>query len=236
MSECPVSGFVRVPKPRGGERILTVLRPQDGRAYRALVAGAAPVIERSLGLEVAANRVASSDLSLRPLETEWRAFVQTRVRLLEAARVVVQADVTDCYGSIAPDRVERTLLELGAMTEAAGAIRRYLERLQEHGVRGLPVGPDPSAVLANAVLGAVDRSLGGAGFRHVRWVDDVWIAAEDRVHAERALATLRRSLERLGLRVNERKTAVVRRSDLDDLRAQAGGSVAPAGESARREL
>jgi hypothetical protein len=226
-----VSGFVRVPKPRGGVRTLVVLRAQDDRAYRGLVARAAPAIERCLGAEVAANRVASSDLSLRPLPLEWREFVQSRMSLLEDARVVVQADVMDCYGGIQPHRVERTLLELGAMMEAAGAIRRFLERLQDHGVRGLPIGPNASAVLANAVLGVVDRSLAGAGFRHIRWVDDVWVAAEDRVHAERALGALRRSLERLGLHVNERKTTIVRRCDLEDANTPLGGSIAPAGES-----
>ena len=35
----------------------------------------------------------------------------------------------------------------------------FLERLHERGVRGLPIGPDPSAVLANAVLAEMDRAI-----------------------------------------------------------------------------
>ena len=71
---------------------------------------------------------------------------------------------------------------------------------------GLPVGPEPSAVVANAVLTPVDRALSDAGIRHLRWVDDLVLAAED---PGAALEVLRGSLATVGLRLNERKTRVV---------------------------
>ncbi len=47
----------------------------------------------------------------------------------------------------------------------------------------------PSAVLANAVLGELDRAVRSTGARHVRWVDDVvlWGA---RAEVRRALDAL----------------------------------------------
>jgi histidine ammonia-lyase len=74
------------------------------------------------------------------------------------------------------------------------------------GVRGLPVGPDASAVLANVVLAPVDRTLADEGIEHLRWVDDIVVTAAD---PRAALSAIRRALERIGLRLNERKTRIV---------------------------
>ena len=78
---------------------------------------------------------------------------------------------------------------------------------------GLPVGPLPSAVVANAVLAVVDREIASAGWRHVRWVDDVWASARDRRHAERALHGLRLALAAEGLELNEAKTEILDAAD-----------------------
>jgi hypothetical protein len=85
----------------------------------------------------------------------------------------------------------------------------FLRRLEAIGIVGLPVGPEPSPVLANAVLAAVDRSLAAFGITHLRWVDDVVAVAAGPVEAERVLAIVRTALEPVGLELNERKTRVV---------------------------
>ena len=77
------------------------------------------------------------------------------------------ADVRDCYASISPE----TLAELLG-PEAAHAIA-FLRRFHECGVRGLPIGPEPSAILANAVLSRLDDAIRRSGVRHLRWVDDI---------------------------------------------------------------
>src|SRR5205807_804496 len=109
-------------------------------------------------------------------------------------RLVVHADVRRCYPSITPGTVAGALEELGACGEDVRAVVALLDRFQEEGVSGLPVGPDPSAVLANAVLASVDRTLERLGCRHVRWVDDVWASARDADHARSALDRLRLAL------------------------------------------
>src|SRR4029450_374898 len=81
------------------------------------------------------------------------------------------ADVRRCYASMSPSIVGDALDRAGIPTacEVAG----FLAGLERIGVEGLPVGPDASAVLANAVLAQVDRLLREAGIEHLRWVDDV---------------------------------------------------------------
>jgi len=110
---------------------------------------------------------------------------------------------------VAPDVVRASLLALGCRAGDADRIGRFIHRLGELGVRGLPVGPEASAVLANGVLAGVDRALSLAGFRHLRWVDDFVVRARGARDAERVLAVLRGSLAPLGLELNEAKTRMV---------------------------
>ena len=126
--------------------------------------------------------------------------------------VFAVADVRDCYGSIAP---EVLLALLGPAAEPAVDVQR---RLRDAGVRGLPVGPEPSAVLANAVLGELDRALRSTGVRHVRWVDDVvlWGSRDD---VRCAVASLRFAATAVGLELHDRKSRVL--ADRDELRVRA---------------
>ena len=121
-----------------------------------------------------------------------------------------------CYPSIERDVVARALMDMGAAPAQVHTIAHLLARWGDEGVRGLPVGPAASALLANAVLHAVDEGLRAAGVRHLRWVDDVVAFAPDRATASRAFDAYRRALDRVGLRPNEAKTDLV-----DDPRAAA---------------
>jgi hypothetical protein len=91
----------------------------------------------------------------------------------------------------------------------APAIERFLGELERLGIRGLPVGPEPSGVLANAVLRHADRALDAERVEQIRWVDDVVISASAPADARDALDVLRGALGEIGLRLNEGKTRVV---------------------------
>jgi hypothetical protein len=189
-------------KPGGGARRLIRLDPVDADTYRRLVARVAPAIERSLGPRVVANRVIGPDLRLE----DWRAAHRRWRRAVgRGAGLRLRLDVADCYASIRPHTVTAALAALGVEGDA---LVRFLHELAEHGVAGLPVGPEPSAVLANAVLHRLDLAIASTGVPHVRWVDDVVAVADGRRHARRALDAARRSLDELGLRPNAGKTIV----------------------------
>lgn len=195
-------------------RDLTVLHPSLAARYLALVAAVAPEIEAGLSPEATANRVIGSSVTpasllLAPWRRERGVFAGRLARLTADAPCVLFADVRDCYATIAPEPVRASLLALGCRRSAADRIERFLRRLEELGMRGLPVGPKPSAVLANGVLAGVDAALSRAGVRHLRWVDDFVVGAGGARDAERTLAVLRASLAALGLALNERKTRIV---------------------------
>jgi hypothetical protein len=64
-------------------------------------------------------------------------------------------------------------------------------------------------VLANAVLGHVDRALEAAGIPHLRWVDDLVLGLEGTADGAGAFDLIRGALDDLGLRLNEAKTRLV---------------------------
>lgn len=195
-------------------RRLAALDPDVRARYTSLVAAVAPAVEAALSAAVSANRVVASRvrpplLRLAPWRAERSRFTRRLSALAAAAPCLLLADVRDCYGSIGPGIVERTLRSMGCGAAEAAAVGAFLGELGERGVRGLPVGPDPSAVLANAVLSGMDDAVEASGARHLRWVDDVVIAVREPADASGHLAALRGALEPLGLHLNEAKTRVV---------------------------
>jgi hypothetical protein len=196
---------VDVRRADGRVRRLTVLSPAVERWYRDAVAPVAGPVERSLGPAVFAERL-GDPRTLRPLDHRGqRRRFRREVRRLVGDGGGTAMDVGACYASIAPGAVERALLLAGAHPAQVGRIVRVLDGFARAGVEGLPVGPPASAVLANAVLGRVDRAMDAAGLRWARWVDDVVVTAPP----ERAVETFASALAPWGLAPNAAKTCAL---------------------------
>jgi hypothetical protein len=168
---------VSVSKATGRTRQLAVLDPAVHARYRTVVARVATAVERSLGPEVTAGRCLGlpGGLRLEPWRTAWRRHAR-RVRALGLrSGSLLRVDVRDCYGSIRPEAVGEALGRCGVEASDARRVGDLLVRFADDGISGLPVGPEPSAVLANAALARADRSLAGLGLPFVRWCDDVTI-------------------------------------------------------------
>ena len=198
----------------GRVRLITRLSPADGRAYDRAVASFAGRIERTLSPAVMANRLEARIESRETVELQpWRPARRRFLRVAAAWRrrlpAVAIADVRDCYGSVRDDVLERRLRRLDAPAADIRILRRLLERFHEHGAPGLPVGPHPSAVLANAVLASVDDALARAGVRHLRWVDDVVVFAPTRRRASDALRLFDDALGELALEASVEKTRAI---------------------------
>jgi len=207
--------FELVPKPNGSPRPLVRLTPTDDQGYARAVARVAPFIERSRGPGTFANgirRVSAGRIVLRPWgldRTAWRRRVGI---LMRGAPIVAVTDVRDCYPSIVADVVRARLRACGAPHDAVADVMRWLWGFQDRGVRGLPVGPTPSAILAEAVLAAGDRALDTMGARYVRWVDDVVVFDDDPRTAVAALGALHRAWSSIRLEPNDEKTSLLERS------------------------
>jgi hypothetical protein len=204
--------LVRARRPGGGERWLADLDPTDRAAYARDVARLAPAIERRLGSVVVANRVGRIG---GPLSVEPWAVARARFRRAlpsvptRRSALVLATDVRDCYCSIRPAALGRVLADLGCDPHDVAGVLQRLERWHADGVRGLPIGPPPSAVLANAALAPADRAIASAGVRHVRWVDDVVMWAGSASDLVRARDRWRRALAAVGLEENTEKVRLL---------------------------
>lgn len=202
--------FEQMTKPGGGFRLLSRLDPADLRDLRHILAGLGPRIEACLGPEVRANRLLGRGPFLAPwgpARDAWAAEVDRRLRSRPPS--VLVADVRDCYASIQGPALAHALRRSGAREESVQVLLDLLAHLADEGIQGLPVGPEPSAVLANVVLACGDRALRRSGAPHLRWVDDFVVFTTGRLHSTRALDSLRRSLGEWGLELNEPKTAIL---------------------------
>ncbi|HKZ75253.1 MAG TPA: RNA-directed DNA polymerase [Actinomycetota bacterium] len=222
------ASLVPAAKP-GGARWLSVLDAATTSAYAAAVARVAPAVEGALGGEVVANRVALAGpgppfLRLQPWRPARARFLMTARRMSAAAGTLLVADVHRCYPSILPELVGDSLVRLGCEGSDVHDVVAVLEALTLAGVPGLPIGPNPSAVLANAVLAPADHALRAMGVRHLRWVDDFWVFAPDRTAGAAALRQLRASLGDAGLTLAGEKTRLIDRPE-DIVAAVAGGRI-----------
>ena len=156
--DTPGPRSIPISKPGGGTRWLTVLDPADDVAYRAVVSPLVGRIERSLGPEVVAIRARPQERGWTlapwwPARASWRGRLEGAILDATRGTTFAVADVRDCYASISPETI-RALLG----PESADVVA-LLRGLHERGVRGLPVGPESSAVLANAALSRLDRAI-----------------------------------------------------------------------------
>ena len=202
--------FERVPKAGGGVRTIARLDPFDADAFARAVGRVGPLVERHLRAAVLANRIDmhGSLAPWRPARDRWSAEIERRLRFPRPP-ITVTADVRECYASIQDRWLRDCLRRAGAPEAAVDGILTLVAAFRDEGVVGLPVGPEPSAVLANAVLAVADEALLAVGVAHLRWVDDVVAFAHDPRGARTAIDALHRSLAGVGLELNEAKTRIV---------------------------
>lgn len=184
--------------PAGATRVMTKLAPIAARTYAEAVA---PLRRRRGDRGGWADANGSDALLLA--RAAWREELD---RLLAGGGQVVRSDVHACYPSIRDPAVASGLADAGAPTEEIERLLGFLRKVRVSGTPGLPIGPAPSAVVADAVLSVADRAVREAGGEIVRWVDDVWIAGTCRSDTVRAFDAWVSSLAELGLQPHEGKT------------------------------
>lgn len=179
------------PWPGKSGRVLTCLGEPASAEYALVVAAVAPRIEAGLSDRVHGGRVTSMDpLMIEPWREARARHRQAALDLAVRATTAMRLDVSDCFRSIGVRQVREALVRMGAEGAATERVCAFLERTRLAGIPGLPVGPEPSAVLANAVLCPLDAAAEIPGVSHVRWYDDLLLFAgsiRDALLAEEAL-------------------------------------------------
>jgi hypothetical protein len=187
---------VRVPKKRGGTRLLHVPDDRTKALQRR-------ILHRLLA------RMESHDAAYG--FERGRSIAHNAAQHVGRA-LVLRFDVVDFFPATRSGRIERMFLRFGWSAEAAA----LLVRLTTHG-DGLPQGAPTSPRLSNLVNAGLDATLtrwiGRRRGRYTRYADDVTVSfPEDWIgEPERTFATVQTAFSRRGYRLHGKEKTSVRR-------------------------
>ncbi len=148
----------------------------------------------------------------------WNRFEQMAVKLSLDYRYMFVTDITNCYGTIELQTVEKALSRKNTASEVdvKTDIVRILTMLRQGRNIGLPQGSTLYDIVAEIVLGYADMLLREAlerdgiteGYEILRYRDDYKAFADNKDLLERISYKLQHVLEGLNLRLNSAKTRI----------------------------
>lgn len=183
--------------PKGNGRFRTIEAPDDDLKFVQRM-----ILDRILPRKV--SKVATAFELGRGLVDNARPHV--------GRAVLLELDLKDFFPSFRYQKLLRYFLNLGYPRDSA-VLLTELCTLNGHLPQGAPTSPH----LANLMLKGFDRELAGLCARMrlkvTRYADDITISGKlDPMKIDMLVATVRKSLSSLGLRLNWRKIRVLRRN------------------------
>ena len=212
---CPsVAHSFPLPKPGKDElRRMAWLHPYDDLFLRILAGRLAPAIEAALRPDVFSYRLAGDPpgWSVRDTRESFELLRQRARALLHDARcnAVAVSDLRNYYPSIEPRVLVDALRQTASPRGAVALIGEFLRELVPMGApRGLPIGPEASGLLGNAMLLEVDEALSRRAQGHIRYMDDSWIFLQGESDWPDVVETYAAAVSDLGLEINTSKVGV----------------------------
>lgn len=196
---------VSIPKADGGTRDLGIPTALDRFIQQAILQTLQPDFDKTFS---------EHSHGFRPGRSAHGAVCEARSHIQQGFAWVVDVDLEKFFDRVNHDVLMSRLAKRVADKRLLRLIRRYLEAgvldggLATERHEGTPQGGPLSPLLANVLLDEVDKELEKRGRKFVRYADDCNVYVQSKRAGERVLASLRRSYERLKLRINENKSAV----------------------------
>ena len=199
---------VEIPKPAGGVRLLGIPSVIDRLIQQALLQVLTPVFD---------PHFSPQSYGFRPGKQGHDAVRQAREYVRVGYAFVVDMDLEKFFDRVNHDKLMARVAGKVSDKRVLRLIRQFLESgilidgLVSATQEGTPQGGPLSPLLSNIVLDDLDKELERRGHKFVRYADDCNIYVRSRRAGERVKASVTAFLEqRLGLRVNEAKSAVDR--------------------------
>lgn len=151
----------------------------------------------------------TSDGTLFSLD-RWDAFWETSIRRARTCLFVLMVDITDFYNQISHHSIENQLKRCDLPAPAIKVLMNLVKKCTGSISKGIPVGPHPTHLLAEASLIPIDELLMQRGFPFCRYVDDIHVFCESYEDAQVALFALAGALDQYHkLTLNRSKTKLM---------------------------
>ena len=203
----PERRHLRIPHPASFQHLARLTSQHFRRLLKK--AGASPFSKSRPVYSLGRHRAIQGSVSPPNLARE-RALARA------GASYLLKADVSQFYPSLYTHAIGWAIdpqLRQRSKWHATKLLGKRLDQavmdLQGKVSQGLPIGNDVSFLLAEIVLGQVDRRVSVPRERCYRGFDDYEIACDSREQAEAALADLVAALHAFRLRINPTKTRIV---------------------------
>jgi hypothetical protein len=187
-------------KPNNNYRVVHQLDPIDSILYSALLYENATIIETYRIPEI--RKIACSyrikpEINGSYFEKDYNGYGEFLEKAESLADkfdggVVLICDVVDFYNQIYLHRVNNVLSEAGS--KAGKIIEDFLGGLNANVSRGIPVGPAPSILIAEAIMSDINKKILGFTHSFVQYVDDVYIFFDEDYDAKTFLHELTKYL------------------------------------------
>ena len=199
---------VRIPKPKGGERILGIPTVVDRLIQQGLHQVLSPMYDPAFS---------EWSYGFRPNRSAQQAVQKAKTHIQKGKRWVVDMDLRKFFDEVNHQRLLSKLSKRIKDRRVIHLIERYLRAgmlekgVEEKRLKGTPQGSPLSPLLSNIVLDELDKELEKRGHYFVRYADDFQIYVGSRRSAERVMKSVGDFIERkLKLKVNKAKSAIDR--------------------------
>lgn len=210
-------------KPNSTFRVVHQLEPLDSIIYSALLYENARIIET---YRIPERRKISCSYRIKPdingsyFEKEYNGYGEFLAQAESLADdfdggVVLVCDIVDFYNQIYLHRINNVLSEAGS--KDGKIIEDFLGGLNFNVSRGVPVGPAPSILIAEAIMGDINKKILGFTSSFVQYVDDLYIFFGDEYEAKSFLHEITKYLySNHRLVLSPDKTKILKVEDFGD--------------------
>lgn len=201
---------VYIPKPNGDQRALGIPTVRDRVVQQAVLNRLEKIFEA---------KFKDCSYGFRAGRSPLQAIQRVEEYLKAGYQWVVEVDIEKFFDTVEHEKLIDLVAEEIADGRVLRLIRSFLksgimgETKTEHFTTGTPQGGVISPLLANIYLHPYDEEMTEAGYKVIRYADDIVILCRSKQEAEKALAQTQEILEKqLGLKVNAEKTRILHKS------------------------
>jgi group II intron reverse transcriptase/maturase len=197
---------IKIPKPKGGFRILGIPTIKDRVVHQAISQVLQPIFD---------PKFSTNSYGFRPKHNAHQALLKASEIVKSGKSIIVDLDLAKFFDEV---NHQRLLWLLGTRIGDKGLLRLIsrivktdilIDGLQEQRIKGTPQGSPLSPLLSNIVLDELDQELTRRGLSFVRYADDLQIFVSSQHSANRVQEGVINFIEnKMKLKVNREKSGI----------------------------